>query len=89
MPELSRFFGMVIQMYADDHPGPHFHIRYEGRSAAVFYLRSGRLIVRDRRLPTSQANAVRRWSDLNSDELLENWERLERGENAVRISPLR
>ena len=80
---------MVIQMYADDHPGLHFHIRYEGRSAASYYLRSGRLIVRDRRLPMSQANAVRRWADLHRDELLENWERLERRESAVRISPLR
>jgi hypothetical protein len=28
MPEISRFFGMVILMYYNDHPPPHFHVRY-------------------------------------------------------------
>ena len=28
MPEISRFFGMVIAMYYNDHAPPHFHVRY-------------------------------------------------------------
>lgn len=28
MPELARFYGIVIRMYYDDHPPPHFHIEY-------------------------------------------------------------
>ena len=28
VPEISRFFGVVIAMYYDDHPSPHFHVRY-------------------------------------------------------------
>ncbi len=28
MPELSRFFGVIITLYYDDHGPPHFHIRY-------------------------------------------------------------
>jgi hypothetical protein len=28
MPEISRFFGIVIRMYFDDHDPPHFHARY-------------------------------------------------------------
>lgn len=35
MPELSRFFGIVITMYARDHPPPHFHARYNDREALV------------------------------------------------------
>jgi hypothetical protein len=31
MPELSRFYGIVIQMYYDDHAPPHFHALYAGR----------------------------------------------------------
>ncbi|MCB0187951.1 MAG: DUF4160 domain-containing protein [Caldilineaceae bacterium] len=30
MPEVSRFFGVTIRMYFDDHPPPHFHAFYEG-----------------------------------------------------------
>jgi hypothetical protein len=35
MPEISRFYGIVIQMYADEHPPPHFHARYAGASMQV------------------------------------------------------
>lgn len=35
MPELCRFYGIVIQMFVDDHPPPHFHARY-GSDLAVF-----------------------------------------------------
>jgi hypothetical protein len=27
MPRISSFFGIVITMYFDDHPLPHFHVR--------------------------------------------------------------
>jgi hypothetical protein len=33
MPEISRFFGIVIQMFYDDHAPPHFHVRYAGQRA--------------------------------------------------------
>jgi hypothetical protein len=35
MPEISRFFGIVITMYYDEHPPPHFHVRYGGQKALV------------------------------------------------------
>ena len=28
MPEISRFLGIIITMYFDDHDPPHFHVRY-------------------------------------------------------------
>jgi hypothetical protein len=28
MPTISRFFGILIQMYFDDHNPPHFHVKY-------------------------------------------------------------
>jgi hypothetical protein len=28
MPEISRFLGIVIAMYYDDHVPPHFHAKY-------------------------------------------------------------
>jgi hypothetical protein len=35
MPEISRFFGIVIRMYFDDHGRPHFHAVYAGMKAKV------------------------------------------------------
>src|SRR5438132_8116666 len=35
MPEISRFFGIVVQMYYDDHEPPHFHVRYSGQKALI------------------------------------------------------
>ncbi len=35
MPEICRFFGLVIFMYYNDHPPPHFHVRYGGQRAIV------------------------------------------------------
>jgi hypothetical protein len=35
MPELSRFYGIVVQMYYADHPPPHFHAIYAGQKAVI------------------------------------------------------
>lgn len=35
MPEISRFFGIIITMYYSDHQPPHFHVRYGDSKAQV------------------------------------------------------
>ena len=35
MPEISRFFGITVQMYYNDHEPPHFHVRYSGQKALI------------------------------------------------------
>jgi hypothetical protein len=35
MPEISRFFGIIVQMYCNDHEPPHFHVRYSGQKALI------------------------------------------------------
>ena len=35
MPEISRFFGIVVRMYYDDHDPPHIHVEYQGRKAKI------------------------------------------------------
>jgi hypothetical protein len=44
MPEICRFFGMVITMYFNDHDPPHFHVRY-GHARAAVAIESLRLLV--------------------------------------------
>jgi hypothetical protein len=48
MPEISRFFGIVIRMYFNDHGPPHFHAAYDGAEATVRIFPAG---VRAGRLP--------------------------------------
>ena len=85
MPEISRFFGIVIQMYYKDHDPPHFHVRYSGQRALVAIEDSA--VLRGQLSPRALA-LVREWAALHRAELLRDWE-LARAEAELRpIAPL-
>lgn len=86
MPELSRFFGIVIAMYYEDHAPPHFHARYGGQSAS-FEIGSLRLLAGS--LPPRARALVTEWGAMHTRELLEDWELAQAGEPMKRIEPLR
>jgi hypothetical protein len=65
------FFGIVIYMYYDDHPPPHFHAQYDGNDC-MFSL-DGELI--KGAMPPRALKLVKEWTELNQDELHKNWER--------------
>jgi hypothetical protein len=46
MPEISRFFGIIIAMYYKEHAPPHFHVKYGGQRAA-FAISDLEIIKRD------------------------------------------
>lgn len=48
LPEISRFLGIIIVMYYNDHAPPHFHARY-GDFEAVIAIDSGEVV--EGRLP--------------------------------------
>ncbi len=82
MPEISRFFGIVVRMYHHDHAPPHFHARYGEFVVAVqldTWTIHGRFPPRARRL-------VLEWAELHRNELLEDWE-LARSERPLRPIP--
>lgn len=85
MPEISRFSGIVIQMYANDHGPPHFHARYGAETARV---RLEPIEVMDSDLPQSGLRLVLEWAMLHESELVENWHRLRAGEAPASIAPL-
>jgi hypothetical protein len=88
MPELSRFFGIIIRMYmeADDpHHLPHFHAYYQD-DVAVFGLDPVDLIAGS--LPRRQRRFVEAWAELHRDELTANWQRLQDGQPPLPIAPL-
>jgi Domain of unknown function (DUF4160) len=67
MPEISRFYGIVIVLFYDDHEPPHFHARYGRAEAAVEILT---LRVMHGSLPTRATRLVKTWGDLRREELL-------------------
>jgi hypothetical protein len=85
MPEISRFFGIVVTMYPDDHPPPHFHARY-GEHAAQVGIES--MVVLQGRLPPRVLGLVLEWASLHRAELQENWRRSQARERMQPIRPL-
>jgi Domain of unknown function (DUF4160) len=72
MPIVSIFFGIVIRMYFDDHPPPHFHAAYQGFEAYV-RIEDGEVL--EGKLPRKAARIVRQWALDHRDELMANWAR--------------
>ena len=73
MPEISRFLGIIIKMFFDDHNPPHFHVEY-GEFKAIVEIRTAEL--REGYLPSKQLKLVQAWTILHEEELLENFENL-------------
>ncbi|NIJ55376.1 DUF4160 domain-containing protein [Dyadobacter arcticus] len=73
MPEISRFFGIVIRMFFDDHNPPHFHAEFQEYKALVA-IQSAELI--DGYLPVKQLKLVQAWAILHEEQLLENFNNL-------------
>jgi hypothetical protein len=85
MPEISRFFGIVVKMLFDDHNPPHFHAEY-GDDVALIDIRS--LSVFAGRLPPRAIGLVIEWATLHQEELLEDWRRAQSMQPLERIDPL-
>ena len=81
MPEISRFEGIIITMYFNEHNPPHFHATYNGVETQ-FDLNEGAFI--KGALPSKQARLVLAWYELHKEELLDIWNKKE----FVKIKPL-
>jgi hypothetical protein len=88
MPELSRFYGIIIRMYleaGEPHHLPHFHAYYQDE-VAVFSLDPVDLIAGA--LPRRQRRLVEAWAELHQEELVGAWQRLQGGDLPQPIDPL-
>ena len=88
MPELSRFFGIIVRMYmeaGEPHHLPHFHAYYQDE-VAIITLDPVELIAGS--LPRRQRRLVEAWAEMHQDELLADWERLQAGQPPTPIDPL-
>jgi hypothetical protein len=85
MPTISAFYGLLIQMFFNDHAPPHFHAKY-GEYKAIIDINN--LALRDGKLPRRALNLVLDWAELHQDELLEDWRLCEEMQNPKPIAPL-
>ena len=85
MPEISRFFGIIIAMYWDEHEPPHFHAKYNEYEALID-IKEG--IIIQGMLPSKQARLVLAWLEIHKEELLNNWESILAGKGYSKIAPL-
>ena len=85
MPEISRYFGIIIRMYFDDHPPPHFHAIYGQNEIQVAI---NPITILRGKLPRRAESMVFEWAALHQQELMDNWHRLNSDQSPQKIKPL-
>lgn len=85
MPGVSRFFGIVIYMYYNDHSPAHFHAVY-GDAEAVYTIETLEIMRED--LPRRAHAMVVEWAVIHRPELRENWQRARDMNTLKQIEPL-
>ena len=84
MPEISRFLGIIIAMFYNDHSPPHFHAIY-GEYEITVEIDSG---VINGRFPRRALRLVFEWFELHKEELLDNWKLAKDKKPLNKIDPL-
>ncbi len=85
MPEISRFFGIVVRMFFNDHNPPHFHAFY-AEDEALININTASLFAGG--LPPRAFGLVIEWTTLHQQELLDDWQKAREMKPLVKIEPL-
>ncbi len=86
MSEISRFYGIVVRMYHNDHSPPHFHARYAELRASINVETGG--VIRGK-MPRRALALIQKWRLIHKKELLADWS-LSRDQDTLHaIEPLR
>ena len=88
MPELSRFYGIIIRMFMEpavQHSIPHFHAYYQEYSA-IYSIEDIELL--GGKLPRKEQRLVEAWAELHKEELIQSWELLQTGSLPLKIKSL-
>jgi len=82
MPEITRFYGIIIKLFFGDHPPPHFHAVY-GEYNALFSIEPLEMI--EGYLPGRAEKMVLEWGEFYKSELMEMW----KSQKFRKLSPLK
>ena len=85
MPEISRFYGIIIRMFYNDHNPPHFHVIYQ-EDEAIIDIKT--LEILEGRLPNRAKSLAIEWAIEHRNELLNNWQKARSHETLGKIEPL-
>jgi hypothetical protein len=85
MPTISMFYGVLIQMFWQDHAPPHFHALY-GEYEVLINIRTLEIIQGD--MPRRALALVLEWAQEHRAELMENWELCTHNQSLKKIHPL-
>ncbi len=85
MPTLSSFYGIVIQMFWNDHAPPHFHALY-GEYEVLVNIRT--LEIMKGQMPRRALSLILEWASLHRSELMEDWELCVTRQSPKKILPL-
>lgn len=85
MLTISSFYGILIQMFWDDHAPEHFHVVYAEYKALIAIKTFG---VIKGALPHRALVLVLEWASEHREELLEDWELCKQKQTPKKISPL-
>jgi hypothetical protein len=85
VPTVSAFHGIVIHMWFDDHPHPHFHAIH-GEYEVKMSIRTLDVVVG--KMPRRLVRRVREWGFAHRTELVDNWNLARAGEPLNPIDPL-
>ena len=86
MPEISRFYGILIKMFFADHLPPHFHAEYAEFKAKI-EIETGEVIKGE--LPRRALRLVQDWAEIHKDELMYNYHESQKpGGILKKIEPL-
>ncbi|NEN22013.1 DUF4160 domain-containing protein [Cryomorpha ignava] len=86
MPEISRFYGIIIRMYFQDYNPPHFHAEYQGMKAEYAI---GTLDILVGKMPRRANALILEWASKNRVELMNNWHKAIIPESMNPIEPLK
>jgi hypothetical protein len=85
MPEVSRFYGIVIRFYYRDHPPMHFHAIY-AEYEALIEIETGN--IHEGFLPKKALELVNEWRLLHLEELTDAWQKSRQEIPLTPIAPL-
>ena len=85
MPEISKFYGIVIYMYMNEHNPPHFHAKYGNQEMTIDIVNGS---IRGE-MSEMALRLVLEWLSIHRDEIMEAWHKAANGEQPGKIEPLK
>lgn len=85
MPEVCRFYGIIISIFYDEHNPPHFHARY-GKSKVVIDIKTLRVL--EGKISLRALRMIKEWASQHQQELMHDWELAQSSKPPEKIPPL-